>query len=188
MEQDFGNGMQPAAYESRKLNPAETRYSAYERELLGFVWAIGKWRHYLEGRPFIVQTAHSSIKHLPNQPSISRCIWKWVSILQGFNVEIRYILGKVNPIDASTRIRADDEEYVERVRQEDQDWVNQVRVPSSATDFDIQQKLDQLYSKTEIQEQKKIAMKNVLPEHTQLSGAALAASKSTVSIDSEMRQ
>ena len=50
LQQDFGQGLQPVAYESRKLNPAETRYSAYERELLGMVWAIGKWRHYLEGR------------------------------------------------------------------------------------------------------------------------------------------
>ena len=35
LQQDFGNGLQPVCYESRKLNPAETRYSAYEREFLG---------------------------------------------------------------------------------------------------------------------------------------------------------
>ena len=81
LEQDFGQGLQPVAFESRKLNPAETRYSAYERELLGIVWAIGKWRYYFEGRKFIVQTDHSSLRHLPNQPSVNRRIWKWVSIL-----------------------------------------------------------------------------------------------------------
>ena len=139
LEQDFGNGMQPVAFESRKLNPAETRYSAYERELLGIIWAIGKWRHYLEGRSFIVQTDHSSLKHLPNQPSVSRRIWKWVSILQGYDVQIRHIPGKVNPADALTRqIQADDAEYAGRVRQEDQDWMTHVRVPSEATDADIQ--------------------------------------------------
>ena len=37
LSQDFGKGLQPICYESRKLNPAETRYSAYERELLGIV-------------------------------------------------------------------------------------------------------------------------------------------------------
>ena len=37
LEEDFGQGLQPIAFESRKLNPAETRYSAYERELLGIV-------------------------------------------------------------------------------------------------------------------------------------------------------
>ena len=41
LEQDFGSGLQPIAFSSRKLNPTEIRYSAYERELLGIVWAIG---------------------------------------------------------------------------------------------------------------------------------------------------
>ena len=58
--------MQTVAFESRKLNLVETRYSAYERELLGIIWAIGKWRHYLEGRHFIIQIDHSSLKHFPN--------------------------------------------------------------------------------------------------------------------------
>ena len=74
LEQDFGQGLQLVAYESRKLNPTETWYSTYERELLGIVWAIGKWRHYLEGKKFVVQTDHSSLRHLPNQPSVSRRI------------------------------------------------------------------------------------------------------------------
>ena len=81
LEQNFGQGLQPVAFESRKLNPMESRYSAYEPELLGMVWAIGKWRRYLEGNHFIVQTVHSSLQHLPNQPSVNRRIWKWVSIL-----------------------------------------------------------------------------------------------------------
>ena len=37
LEQDLGQGLQPVVFESQKLNPAETRYSAYERELLGIV-------------------------------------------------------------------------------------------------------------------------------------------------------
>ena len=42
LEQDFGNGLQPLAFSSRKLNGAEMRYSAYERELLGIVWALAQ--------------------------------------------------------------------------------------------------------------------------------------------------
>ena len=38
LEQDFGH----VAFKSRKLNPAETQYSAYEPELSGIIWAIGK--------------------------------------------------------------------------------------------------------------------------------------------------
>ena len=40
LEQDFGNGLQPVAFAICKLNNAEMRYSAYERELLGIVWAL----------------------------------------------------------------------------------------------------------------------------------------------------
>ena len=46
LEQDFGSGLQPIAFSSRKLNPTEIRYSAYERELLGIVWTIGQSKHY----------------------------------------------------------------------------------------------------------------------------------------------
>ena len=120
LEQDFGQGLQPVAYESRKLNPAETRYSAYERELLGIVWAIGKWRHYFEGRKFIVQIDHSSLRHLPNQPSVNRRIWKWVSILQGYDMEIRHIPGKVNPADTITwQVKVKDAEYTGQVKRMD---------------------------------------------------------------------
>ena len=58
LQQDFGSGLQPICYESKKLNPTETRYGAYERELLGIVWAVGKWRHYLASRHFTIQTDH----------------------------------------------------------------------------------------------------------------------------------
>ena len=49
LKQDFSNGLQPVAFASRKLNDAEIRYSAYERELLGIVWALAQWKHYCRG-------------------------------------------------------------------------------------------------------------------------------------------
>ena len=42
LEQDFGSGLQPIAFSSRNLNATQIRYSAYERELLGIVWATGQ--------------------------------------------------------------------------------------------------------------------------------------------------
>lgn len=54
IEQELGQGLQLVAFESHKFTPAKMRYSAYERELLGIVWAIGKWCYYFYGHLFIV--------------------------------------------------------------------------------------------------------------------------------------
>ena len=135
LEQDFGQGLQPVAFDSRKLSPTEMRYSAYERELLGITWSIGKWRHYFEGRHLVVQIDHSSLRHLPNQPSVNRRIWKWVSILQGYDLEIRHIPGKINPANTLTRQTwAGDAEYVGRVKNADQEMVEMIKVQESASD------------------------------------------------------
>ena len=64
LQQDFGSGLQLICYDSRKLKGAETRYSAYERELLGIVWAVGKWRHYLAHQHFTIQMDHDTLKNL----------------------------------------------------------------------------------------------------------------------------
>ena len=67
LEQDFGSGLQPVAFASCKLNSTEICYSAYERELLGIVWAIGQWKHYFQGpHPIIIQIDHAPLRHLPN--------------------------------------------------------------------------------------------------------------------------
>ncbi|GJP67367.1 hypothetical protein CLOP_g24189, partial [Closterium sp. NIES-67] len=47
--QDFGEGLQPIAYESRKLNPAERNYHVHDKELLAIVHAFKVWRYYLTG-------------------------------------------------------------------------------------------------------------------------------------------
>ena len=122
------------------------RYSAYERELLGIVWAIGKWRHYFEGRPLVVQTDHSSLRHLPNQPSVNRRMWKWLSTLQGYDIELRHIPGKVNPADTLTRQHwAGDSQFISTVKEADRDLVETIRVPESSTHQDIQNRLRQLF-------------------------------------------
>ena len=82
LEQDFGSGLQPVAFASRKLNATEIRYSTYERELLGIVWAIGQWKHYFQSpHPIIIQTDHAPLRHLPNQTSVNSRVWRWLSIL-----------------------------------------------------------------------------------------------------------
>ena len=46
----------PIVYSSRKLNKAERNYSTTEREALGMVFALQKYRHYLLANPSIFYT------------------------------------------------------------------------------------------------------------------------------------
>ena len=52
MQQYIDNVWQPLSFFSKKLNPAETRYSAFDCELLAVYATIRHFRHNLEGRNF----------------------------------------------------------------------------------------------------------------------------------------
>ncbi|XP_071900910.1 uncharacterized protein [Coffea arabica] len=57
----------PIAYISQGLGPKNMGLSIYEKELLALVTAVTKWRHYLEGQHFIINTDHQSLKYLLEQ-------------------------------------------------------------------------------------------------------------------------
>lgn len=105
LEQDFGAGFQPIAYESKKLNSAQRNYSAYDRELLAIVHACKHWRYYLHGNQFQCVTDHSTLRHLLSQPEVtnSRRV-RWLEQLQEYDMEIVYQPGKSNPADALSRL------------------------------------------------------------------------------------
>ena len=146
LEQEFEDGLHPVAYESKKLTSTESRFSAYERELLGIVSALGKWRQYLTGQKFIVQTDHSSLRHLPNQPSVNRCIWKWISSLQSYDCEIRHIPGCRNPADSLTRRTwIPDKRRIKGAKVKDEEFVKILRVSKDATGEEIQRSLNSLF-------------------------------------------
>nr|VZI36458.1 unnamed protein product [Spirometra erinaceieuropaei] len=61
LQQTVGGVLQPLAFFSKKLSPAETRYSVFGRELLAVYLSIRHFRHFLEGREFVVLTDHKPL-------------------------------------------------------------------------------------------------------------------------------
>jgi hypothetical protein len=57
----YYNAWQPLAFFSKKLNPTQQKYSAYDRELLAAYKAVKYFRHMLEARHFIIFTDHKPI-------------------------------------------------------------------------------------------------------------------------------
>ncbi|CAI7932609.1 unnamed protein product, partial [Closterium sp. NIES-54] len=103
--QDHGHGMQPLAFESRKLQLAERNYATHDRELLAIVHAIKTWRCYVELQPVTVYTDHRPLQHLKTQPVLSRRQARWVEFLEQFvpSLHITYRPGKLNPADILSR-------------------------------------------------------------------------------------
>jgi hypothetical protein len=52
---------QPLGFYSKKLDSAQRRYSAFDRELLACSSGIRHFRHMLDGRPFAVYTDHKPL-------------------------------------------------------------------------------------------------------------------------------
>ena len=189
LKQYFGDGLQPVAYESRKLNSTQMRYSAYERELLGIVEALRKWRSYLQGQRFIIQTDHSSLRHLPNQPSVNRRIWKWIGILQSYDFEIRHIPGVRNPADSPTCRDWVGQRYsVKKNAKVDSDLVKILRVGKDATHEEISSALQQLFSAEHsvLSEPEKCTVSVAVTE-SESQRAVLSVSRSTIRLQTELK-
>ena len=61
LQQYINNVWRPLSFFSKKLTPAETRYSAFDRELLAVYATIRHFRHNLVGRYFFVNTDHKPL-------------------------------------------------------------------------------------------------------------------------------
>jgi hypothetical protein len=105
--QDHGNGLQPCAFLSRKMNDHERNYAVHEQELLAIVHALREWRHYLLGNRIIIITDHRSLQYLSTQDKLSARQTRWSEFLQQFDYEIKYRPGKENHVADSLSRRPD---------------------------------------------------------------------------------
>ena len=108
-DQDIGAVLlqdgRPVAYESKKLNPAQCRYSTYEKELFAIVHALKIWRHFLYGSKFVVYADHQSLKYFCEASDLRGRKARWAELMQEFDFEIKYCKGVKNQVaDALSRL------------------------------------------------------------------------------------
>ena len=77
---------------------AEKRYSTLEKECLAIVWGMSKFRLYLAGKPFILQTDNQPLTFLNEAKFKNDRIMRWALALQGYDYTVKGISGKDNVV------------------------------------------------------------------------------------------
>ncbi|XP_035457286.1 uncharacterized protein LOC118280974 [Spodoptera frugiperda] len=88
--QGEGHDEQPIEYASRLLTTTERNYSTTERETLAVVWALGKFRGYVETAKVTVRTDYQPLGWLMGQRSPSGRLARWAPMLREFDLSIEY--------------------------------------------------------------------------------------------------
>ncbi|KAL1197122.1 hypothetical protein V5N11_002001 [Cardamine amara subsp. amara] len=94
----------PIAFESRKLNDTERRYTVQEKEMTAVVHCLQVWRHYLLSSPFSVKTDNVATSYFQTQKKLSPKQARWQDFLAEFDFTLEYKPGKGTVIaDALSR-------------------------------------------------------------------------------------
>jgi hypothetical protein len=80
------------------LSAAEKNYSTTEREALALVWAVQRFRGYIEETSTIAITGHQPLKWLMSLKSPSGRLARWALQLQPYQLTIEYTPGKANVV------------------------------------------------------------------------------------------
>jgi len=96
----------PLGYFSRKLHAVETRYPAYDRELLAISANLDHWACYVHGRKrTTIYTDHAALQHILGQNKLTSRQWRHLDKLQQHDYEVKYYPGVANVVaDALSRI------------------------------------------------------------------------------------
>ncbi|XP_052749773.1 uncharacterized protein K02A2.6-like [Galleria mellonella] len=92
---------QPVAYASRKLKPAESKYSVIDREALAIYFGIKKFDQFLRGVRFTLITDHKPLIYLlgpqRNLPKlVNNRLVRWALAIGCYNYHIEYRKGEHN--------------------------------------------------------------------------------------------
>ncbi|CAH8592531.1 unnamed protein product [Dicrocoelium dendriticum] len=109
LQQRVADTWQPLAFFSKRLQPTESRYSTFGRELLAVYLAIRHLRHILGGRSFAVFTDHKALTYVLGSTTdrYSPRESRHLGYIAQFTTDIRHVSGVHNAVaDALSRTQA----------------------------------------------------------------------------------
>lgn len=108
LSQCFEGENVPIAFFSRKLSPAQAKWSTIEREAFAIVWALGRVDTWVFGATINVVTDHNPLVYLARSAGGNARLTRWSLALQKYNLKIAHIKGTLNKCaDALSRLDRD---------------------------------------------------------------------------------
>jgi len=96
---------EPLEFFSHKLSGAQTRYSTFDRELLGLFLSVKHFEHLLVAQSTTLHTDHKPLLHIFEMKNPSPRQQRQISYLSQFDIKLNYIAGADNVVaDCFSRI------------------------------------------------------------------------------------
>ena len=81
---------------SRTFSKTETKWSASEKEGYAVKWACERFRYFLAGRRFTIQSDHKALCYIDSTEFNNQKIARWQDYLSNFNFTLQYLEGSSN--------------------------------------------------------------------------------------------
>lgn len=126
------NGPMVIAYAAKSLTESEKRYCQTEKEALALVWAVERFRFYLLGITFELETDHKALETIFSTKNTTCArIERWMLRIQAFKFKVIYRKGKSNLADPVSRLSVRTPEPFD---EEAEVYINQIAM-STAVDI-----------------------------------------------------
>ncbi|CAF4975208.1 unnamed protein product [Rotaria sp. Silwood1] len=109
--QIYPDGDRPIAYLSKKLTPAQRKWSPMEHECYAFICALDKWHNYLSEIKFTWETDHKALTQLNQKAQLNKRCERWRLKILEYDFKVKHIPGLANYMpDYLSRSPVDDAE------------------------------------------------------------------------------
>lgn len=96
--QDHDGMLCPVSYASKKLLDRECKYSTVEKEGLAIVFGMQKFKNYLYGKEFVLETDHRPLSFIQTMKHTNTRVLRWSLFLQNYRYNIAHIKGSNNVV------------------------------------------------------------------------------------------
>jgi RNase H-like domain found in reverse transcriptase len=105
-QMDINGDRHPMAFLSKTFTDTEHQYEIYDRELLGIIWALKEWWHYIQGsgHTTLIHTNHQNLTYFRKAQKLSDRLARWSLFLSEFDIKLQHLPGnKIILSDALSR-------------------------------------------------------------------------------------